>query len=382
MKKAPIKTTIREKVAKLGASGVKSLQKFSNADPIHKEEDITISVDLMGSDNAPEDAIFGVEESLVKHKHVSFILFGDKAEVERIRPEFDFENPRCKFVHTDKKILSTQTLREAVKNSAQTSMKLAIESVKKKESDAIVSSGNTGALMGLSKILLRTLDGIDRPAICCTIPSFKTPVVMLDVGANIDCSSKNLFQFSVMGSAFFSAIYGKANPTLGLLNIGEEESKGGTVINEAAEMIKSSELSNDFKGYIEPDKILQGNVDVVVQDGFIGNIFIKACEGTLSFVSHKVKKSIKRDWLLKILFLIGKVFVSKKKLEEFDRRNYNGAMIMGLNGICVKSHGGADGVGFAKALDVAIMLVKEEVNQKISTGVHSLLKQNKAKKDA
>jgi glycerol-3-phosphate acyltransferase PlsX len=246
-------------------------------------------------------------------------------------------------------------------------MRMAIDSVKAKESDGIVSSGNTGALMAISKIVLRPLSFIDRPAIASYIPNKKNAgTVLLDMGANINCSSEILYQFAIMGISFAKIVLKKENPTIGLLNIGSEDLKGIDSVRDAAELIRGSHMSDSFHGYVEGNDIAEGTVDVVVADGFCGNIALKSIEGTAKLFIDLIKASFKNNIFSKMGYLLSKKSI-KKYLSILEPKNHNGAMLVGLNGIVVKSHGSADAESFCNAIKVAYFLVKEDVNNKITS---------------
>jgi len=250
-------------------------------------------------------------------------------------------------------------------------MRLAINSVKSGESDAIVSAGNTGALMAISKVILRALPDIDRPAIVTSIPNIKGKnTIMLDMGANVDCSSEILYQFAVMGYVFAKAAYGIKKPKIGILNVGSEDLKGSDMVRSTATLVKESDIAEYFHGYVEGDDITKGTVDVVVTDGFTGNISLKSIEGTAKLISHTLKKGFKSSIIAQLGYLLAKRSLNKV-LKEMDPNTYNGAMLIGLNGIVVKSHGSADANSFANAINVAISLIENNINDKIVEEIES-----------
>ncbi|MCE3255219.1 MAG: plsX [Rickettsiaceae bacterium] len=319
----------------------------------------------MGGDDAPRAVIHGANIVASENHHVHFLLYGN---VDLINPFLD-NCPALKnnstIHHTDQVIASDDKPSMALRKSTNSSMRLAIDAVKEGKADAIVSSGNTGALMAIAKIVLRPLASIDRPAIVTFMPNMKkTATVMLDMGANVDCNSDVLFQFAVMGKAFAKTVLKLPNPTIGILNVGSEDLKGNDAVRAAALLIKESELASSFYGYVEGDDIAKGTVDVVVTDGFCGNITLKAIEGTAKMVSSTLKEGFNSSFLAKLGYLLASIPL-RASLKRLDPRNYNGAMLVGLNGVVVKSHGSADQISFANALKVAISLVEDKINEKI-----------------
>lgn len=249
-------------------------------------------------------------------------------------------------------------------------MRVAINLVRDKRAQACVSAGNTGALMAISRFVLKTLPGIDRPAIISTLPTSKGHTHMLDLGANVDSSAENLFEFAVMGAVLTSAVENIDNPTIGLLNIGEEEIKGNEVIKEAARRLQSSDLN--YIGFIEGDGIFRGDADVIVCDGFIGNIALKSGEGVAKMISHYMKDAFNRNWLTRLAGLIA-MPVLKSFKHRIDPRRYNGASLVGLQGIVIKSHGGADVLAFRQAIHEAVLEVKKNIPERISSQLDKYL---------
>ena len=329
---------------------------------------IKISLDAMGGDNAPEIVVEGAAEARVRYPDVEFIFFGNE---EILNPLIKSKNnlSQSEIVHTVEFIRPNDKPSNVIRRGANTSMALAIKSVKKNHSNAMVSAGNTGALMAFSKLFLKTISGINRPAIAACFPTKQGEVCMLDLGANIECDKNNLIQFAMMGQAFAKIVIGIKNPKVSLLNVGEEDIKGFSYIQDAAEDLKNLGKIINYCGYIEGDRITDGLVDVIVTDGFTGNIALKTAEGTASFFTNSLKESLKKSFFSKLGY-----FLAKKSLESFrahmDPRKYNGAVFLGLNGIAVKSHGGTDSFGFANAIGVAYDLAKynfiEDLKQKLS----------------
>lgn len=332
---------------------------------------ITIAIDCMGGDKAPNMVIKGAGKVADKNKNVNFLFYGDEKLINPLVKKQSALKNRNKIIHTDQAISNDDKPSIALRRGTNSSMRLAIDSVKDEESDAVVSAGNTGALMAISKVILRPLAAIDRPAIVTFIPNIKhTATVMLDMGANIDCDSDVLYQFAVMGHAFAKTVLKIDNPKIGLLNVGSEELKGSDAVRNAANLIKESDIAESFHGYVEGDDICKGTVDVVVTDGFCGNITLKAIEGTAKMVSGILKDGLSGSIFAKIGYLLARRSL-KKVFKEIDPRLYNGAMLVGLNGIVVKSHGGTDGIGFANAIEVAISLVEDKINDTIIKEVQS-----------
>jgi glycerol-3-phosphate acyltransferase PlsX len=319
----------------------------------------------MGGDNAPHSVIKGANIVSAANPEVHFLLYGNSEAINPILEHCPALKNNSTIFHTDQVIESEEKPSVALRKGTNSSMRLAIDAVKNGEADAIVSAGNTGALMAISKIVLRPLESIDRPAIVTFMPNQKkTATVMLDMGANVDCSAEVLFQFAIMGSAFAKAVLKLESPSIGILNVGSEELKGSDSVKNAASLIKNSALANSFYGYVEGDDIAKGTVDVVVTDGFCGNITLKAIEGTAKMVASALKEGFNKSFLAKIGYLFAS-FSLGTTLKRLDPRNYNGAMLVGLNGVVVKSHGSADKISFANAVKVAVSLVEDKINEKI-----------------
>lgn len=323
-----------------------------------------IAIDVMGGDNAPDAAVLGADLFLKKYKNVKFLLFGDESKVQSLIEKTKFLKKNCELIDCKKYISSEDNITIALKNSRGTSMRMAIESVKNGDADAVVSSGNTGALMALSKICFKTLDGIDRPAIASIIPTMNNGAsVLLDMGANSHCDANNIWQFAIMGDAYARVVFAKENPSIGLLNIGSEDMKGNEVVRVANQMIQESEGLN-YQGYVEGNDITSGKVDVVVTDGFTGNVALKAIEGTAVMCKHYLKKGFKSSPVSIAGGLLSS-FSLKKVFSNLDPRNYNGGMFLGLNGITIKSHGCSDAIGVANAIKVTQKLILNKINEKI-----------------
>ncbi|OPZ79338.1 MAG: Phosphate acyltransferase [Alphaproteobacteria bacterium ADurb.Bin438] len=332
---------------------------------------IVISIDAMGGDYAPDCTIEGIDIFAKSHKDVSFKVFGDESLILPLLEKYPYAKKSVKeIIHTDSYVKSDEKPSVAVRSGRKSSMGLAINSVKQGVADACVSAGNTGALMAMSKLSLRMLSGISRPAIVSVVPSRNGRFVMLDLGANIESDAADLARFAVMGKIYCQAMLRVENPTVGLLNIGSEDIKGRDEVKEAARILKGNPEEINFHGFIEGNEIGQGVVDVVVTDGFSGNIALKTMEGTAKMIAGSIKDGFKKSWLAKIgfLFLLPMLKEFKKK---YDPRIHNGAMFIGLDGISIKSHGNADGFAFSKAIEAANNLVKHDIKRKIKESVEN-----------
>lgn len=317
----------------------------------------------MGGDKAPESVVAGARLALKFFPDMRFIFFGDETRIAMLIARNKLGDV-SRIVHTDVEIAMHERPSIALRKSKDSSMRLAVEAVAEGSAQAAVSSGNTGALMAVSKLVLKTLPGILRPAITATVPALQRPVVLLDMGANIDCTADYLVQFALMGHAYARAILGVENPKVGLLNVGSEEMKGHDEVKEAHQLLKSKSLPIDYHGFVEGNDIMEGTVDVVVTDGFTGNIALKTAEGASRMIFGAIKNAVESSTLAKLGYLLARSAI-KVSLKKFDPRKHNGAILLGLNGIAVKSHGGADAKGFANAIKVAATLVTQNINAKI-----------------
>ncbi len=325
----------------------------------------------MGGDFAPNMIIEGANIISAENQNIHFSLYGDQVLILKTLELCPALKNNSTIFHTDQAITAEEKPSIALRKGKNSSMRLAIDAVKDFRSNAVVSAGNTGALMAIAKTVLRPLPSIDRPAIVTFMPNQKkTATVMLDMGANVDCNSEVLFQFAVMGNAFAKAVLKIKKPSIGILNVGSEDLKGSDSVKAASILIRESDLADSFYGYVEGDDIAKGTVDVVVTDGFCGNITLKAIEGTAKMVSAALKEGFNNSFLSKIGYLLSS-FSLMSTLKRLDPSNYNGAMLIGLNGIVVKSHGSADKKSFANAIKVAISLVEGEVNEKIIQEIKS-----------
>ena len=296
---------------------------------------------------------------------VRFLVFGREAEVQPLIDSYDGLSGCCEIVHTDDVVSSDEKPSSALRNGRSSSMRLAINSVKEGRAQAVVSAGNTGALMGMAKFVLKTLPGIDRPAIASFLPTLKGESVMLDLGANVQCDSSNLVDFAIMGAVFSRLALGRLEPTIGILNVGSEDRKGHEALWDAATVLRGSEgLPGAFHGFVEGDDIAKGTVDVIVTDGFTGNVALKTAEGTAKLVSEYLRQSFRSSLFASLGYLLARASMRKLR-HRLDPRRYNGAVFLGLNGITVKSHGGTDALGFANAIGLAVDLVRENFISRI-----------------
>ena len=330
-----------------------------------------IAVDVMGGDGGPKIIMPSVKEFLLANEDVKVDLYGDKKIISNFLDIFDSQLLKnIEIIHTDEKVLSEDSPSHALRHKKKSSMSLAIQSVKDNKAQACVSAGNTGALMAISRFILGTLDGIDRPAIESMLPSLSGHTHVLDLGANIGCKAEHLYQFAVMGSVLAMVLDENPNPTVGLLNVGEESIKGNPQVKEANDLLVNSKLN--YVGFVEGDDIFCGDIDVIVCDGFVGNIALKTSEGIAKFISSKLKSEFKKSIFTKMAGLSSaKVLNSFKKV--VDPRRYNGASLLGLKGIIIKSHGGADSFAFNNSLQIALKEVKKDVPKCIDTKLREIL---------
>ncbi|MFA5041639.1 MAG: phosphate acyltransferase PlsX [Bdellovibrionales bacterium] len=330
-----------------------------------EEKGLVIALDAMGGDNAPGIVVDGAALAHERYPEIKFIFFGDEAKIAPMLAAHPSLNACSELRHTPDVVPSDMRPSLALRQGRTSSMRLAINAVSDGEASSVVSAGNTGALMGMAKFVLKTLPGIDRPAIATLLPTKVGESVVLDLGANIECDAENLVQFALMGAIFCRTVLGRADPTIGLLNIGTEELKGHDEVRIAASILRERPIPGRLYGFVEGNDILAGTTDVVVTDGFSGNIALKTIEGTAQLISFFLKQAFSASIVAKIgyIFSFG-VFRRLKK--RIDPRRYNGAMFLGLQGVCVKSHGGTDAEGFASAVGVARDLVMHGFNDKIA----------------
>ncbi len=330
---------------------------------------IRIAVDAMGGENSPKKVIAGILENYKNNKDVIYNIFGDEDKINHLLPN-NFDKEIFKVFDTKNKILDTDSPLSAAKKGKDTSMWLAIQSLKNNESDVAISAGNTGALFVISKLNLKMIENIDKPALSALWPNKKNFNVVLDLGANIECSERNLVDFSIMGSSLFKSLYPNENAVVALLNVGAEELKGNEKIKKAYQLLQNKTNNNfNFYGYIEGNKIMDGEVNVIVTDGFTGNIALKTAEGTANFIVNEFKQSLTSNIIGKISSLLNMRNLKKVK-NKLDPRLYNGAILIGLNSPVIKSHGSTDYIGFSHSLNVCIKVVKNNLIQKIKENIN------------
>ena len=330
---------------------------------------IKIAVDAMGGDGSPNKTIEGIIHHYKNNKDTFYQIFGDQNKITNIinnkLPKNTFE-----LTHTQDVVKGTDSPLEAAKRGKKTSMWLAIESVKNKKSDIVVSAGNTGALLVIAKLNLKMIEDIDKPALAALWPNKKDMSVVLDLGANIECSSKNLIDFSIMGSSLFKSLYPNDIAKVALLNIGSEEIKGHEIIKETYQKLSEKKnLDFDFKGYIEGNQLMNGDVNVIIADGFTGNVALKTAEGTSNFITSELKKAMTGSIIGKISSFLNISNLRKFK-KRFDPRLYNGAIFIGLDSPVIKSHGGTDYIGFSNSLSVCSRIIKGDLIKKIRNNIN------------
>ena len=320
-----------------------------------KSKNIKLAIDAFGADNGEQVIINGCD-LISKKFDIFFIFVGNKTIID----SFIKKSKNIKkyyIINTSNFVKPDEKGSEALRSGKNTSMRIAIELVKDGKADAVVSAGNTGALLSIAYIILRTIEGITRPAMTAYFPTKNGETAMLDLGANIECDSKNLIDFALMGSAFSRIVLKSNNPSVGLLNVGVEAQKGNSVLQEAASYLSSPDNNINYFGFVEGDGIAEGNVDVIVTDGFSGNIALKTAEGTSKLVTLLLEKSFKSSIFSKLGYLLAKNGLRKMK-DRVNPSKYNGAVLLGLNGIVVKSHGNTDAEGFSNAVKVGYEMVK------------------------
>ena len=334
-------------------------------------DQITIALDAMGGDDAPQIVVAGANIARRRNPDVKFLLYGNEEDVAPLVARQRGLDEFVELRHAPEKVEADDKPSQIVRSGHETSMWKAIEAVKKGEADGIVSAGNTGALLAMAMLIPRRLEGIDRPAIASFFPTLRGETVMLDLGANIRCDARNLVEFAIMGEVFARTILGITNPTIGLLNVGEEETKGNDALKDAANLLRELDLPGEFVGFVEGDDIPAGAVDVVVTDGFTGNVALKTAEGTAKLINAFVRETFRNSFWAKIGYVFAKRSFDKLRSRS-DPRRYNGAVFLGLNGVCVKSHGGTDAVGFATAIGVAIDMIKYDGNALLKSNIERL----------
>ena len=330
---------------------------------------IKIAVDAMGGDNSPNKVIEGINLHYRQSSKVNYQIFGNKNLILPLIKKYKLPESTYNIIHTDNAVEGGDTALGAAKRGKNTSLWLAIDSLKNEKAHAIISAGNTGALFLISKLNLNMIENIDKPALSALWPSKIGMNVVLDLGANIECNTKNLIDFSIMGSALHKVLFNTDRAKVALLNIGSEEIKGNAMIKDTYQILNENRYKLfDFSGYIEGNNIMEGDVNVIVADGFTGNIALKTAEGTANFIVKEFKDSMTSNILGKLSSLINIKNLNKVK-KKLDPRLYNGAILIGLNSPVVKSHGSTDYIGFSHSLNVCIKIVKNNLIQKIKDNI-------------
>jgi glycerol-3-phosphate acyltransferase PlsX len=318
---------------------------------------LSIALDAMGGDKAPEVVVKGANIARQRFPKVHFRFYGDERRVAPLIERHKALAKSSSLHHTDKLVAADEKPSTALRAGRGSSMRLAIDAVQAGEASGVVSAGNTGALMAMAKFVLKTLPGIDRPAIASFFPTLRGESVMLDLGANLACDADNLVQFAIMGSVFARTVLGIQKPTVGLLNVGSEEVKGHEAVREASSILRTT-IPEDFHGFVEGDDIARGTVDVIATDGFTGNVALKTLEGTTKLYAEFLRRSFKSSLVARLGYVLARPALNALRVRT-DPRRYNGAIFLGLNGVAVKSHGGTDALGFANAIGVAVDMITQ-----------------------
>lgn len=342
---------------------------------------LTIALDAMGGDLGPEAVIPGAALALQKNKNLRFMIFGDSKRIEPLMAAHPKLTKVSTIHHTDHAVSAHEKPGIALRTGRHSSMRLAINAVAEKQAHCVVSGGNTGALMAMAKMVLKCLPGIERPAIASLLPTVDKEIVMLDLGANLECNAEMLVQFAILGSVYARVVRGHDQPTVGLLNIGSEDAKGHEEIREAAAVLQQVKFPGRYVGFVEGNDIPMGTVDVVVTDGFTGNVALKTAEGVSKLISTLLKKHLKAS----PLGMFGAMLASgalKKLKNQMDPRLYNGGMFLGLDGVCVKSHGGMDSLGFSNAVLHAAEIADKNFNVRVASEIAEVMAQEQQIKPA
>lgn len=330
----------------------------------------TIALDAMGGDNAPAIVVKGADLARRRFPGIRFRMFGDQARILPLMKRRKRLREITDIIHTDDVVSNEMTVSVALRKGRQSSMQRAINAVRDGEAAGVVSAGNTGALMAMAKLTLRTLPGIDRPAMAAIFPTMRGETVMLDLGANVECDAENLVQFAIMGEVFARTVLGTVAPSCGLLNVGSEEIKGHAELQQAAAYLRQMSEAFNFHGFVEGDDIAAGTTDVIVSDGFTGNIALKTTEGAIRLIKEFLGDAFRSSLSARLGYIFARRGLRKMR-DRIDPRRYNGAVFVGLTGIAVKSHGGADAFGFANAIGVAVDMAANGFNEKITEELQS-----------
>lgn len=338
--------------------------------------DVTVAIDCMGGDHGPHVTVPAALQYLQQDPGVNIVLVGisDAIEAELRAAKF-VQNPRIRIHSASQVVTMDESPALALRGKKDSSMRVAINLVKSGEAQACISAGNTGALLATSRFVLKTIPGVDRPALAVILPTISGHTYVLDLGANVDCSAEHLFQFGIMGASLVSSVENKPSPTVGLLNIGEEDIKGNDIVKQAAELLRNSGLN--FYGNVEGDDIYKGTTDVVVCDGFVGNITLKTSEGLAQMLATYLREEFRRNLLTKLAGIIALPVINSFK-RRVDHRRYNGASFLGLRGIVIKSHGSADKYAFGFAIERAVDEVRGGMLRRISERVAELSDRSKS----
>ncbi|MBW4022641.1 MAG: phosphate acyltransferase PlsX [Proteobacteria bacterium] len=335
-----------------------------------------LAVDAMGGDDAPAMVVAGMALAAERHPGARFLLVGDEARLTPLLASHARARAACTIRHASETVSGDMKPTVALR-LRESSMRVAVDAVASGEASGLVSAGNTGALMALAKIVIKTLPGIDRPAMAAAVPSARGDVVMLDLGANVVCDSRNLVEFAIMGEMFARTVLGIPEPTIGLLNVGSEELKGDDRIRRAADVLRASHIGGRFQGFVEGHDIAAGTTDVIVTDGFTGNVALKTGEGALKLMGGLLRQVFTSSVSAKLAYMLARTGLDRLR-EWLDPRRYNGAVLVGLNSVVVKSHGGTDALGFAHAVDVAMNMVTHGFTAGIAEGLAKLAAQENA----
>jgi glycerol-3-phosphate acyltransferase PlsX len=340
-----------------------SIQFLQSGDRVVSDR-LVIALDAMGGDRAPEVVVEGAEIARERFPDIRFLMFGDQPRLEMLVQSHPKLAAVTDYRHTTEVVSNEDKPSIALRSARESSMRLAINAVRDGDASCVVSAGNTGALMAIAKFVLKTLPGITRPAITTYYPTMRGESCMLDLGANVQCDAENLVQFAVMGEVFARTVLGIDKPTIGLLNVGVEALKGRDEVREAAAILNETPLPIEFMGFVEGDDIPAGTVDVIVTDGFTGNVALKTAEGMTKLYTSFLKDAFRSSFAAKVGYLFIRRALDNLR-QRTDPRKYNGAMLLGLNGIVIKSHGGTDSVGFANAIGVGVDMTQHGFIDKI-----------------
>jgi phosphate acyltransferase len=333
---------------------------------------LTLALDAMGGDTGPEVVVPGAALAQTRHPNCKFLLFGDEALIAPILEKHPKLKAAARIIHCDVSIKMDEKPSQALRRGrGKSSMWRAIQAVRDGEADAAISAGNTGALMAMARFVLKTIPGIDRPAIAAIWPTLRSESIVLDVGATVGADARLLIEFAFMGEAMANCLFNLKSPTVGLLNIGVEEMKGNEEIKEAGKLIRDLNLPLNYHGFVEGDDIGRGTVDVVVTEGFTGNVALKTAEGTAKQLASFLRSAMMSSFLAKIGAVLASSAFNALR-DRMDPRKHNGGVFLGLNGVVVKSHGGTDALGFATAIDVGIDMVADELVKKIATRIAAI----------